>query len=64
MIEIGGAYFTAWLLAMVSGLLGASLLRLCFLALGIDSSLQPRALSYPAIGIAITLLVYLIFFAP
>ena len=64
MLEIGGAYFPAWLLAMVCGLAGASLARIAFAALGLDAVLQPRALVYPAIGLFLTLAVYLLFFAP
>lgn len=64
MLEIGGAYFPAWLLAMVFGLVGASLARIAFAALGLDPVLQPRALVYPALGLCLTLMIYLLFFVP
>ena len=64
MIEIGGAYFPAWLLALLFGFIGASLLRLLLISRGLDTSLQPRALAYPAMGFVLALSFYLLFFAP
>lgn len=64
MIELGGAYFPAWLLAMIFGLIGASLLRLLLMAWGFDAYLQPRPLAYPAMGLLLALGFYLLFFAP
>ena len=62
MIEIGGAYFPAWLLSMTGGLLLALLTRWIFLITGIESGLRPRALAYPCIGLCWVFLIQLVFF--
>ena len=60
--SIGGAYFPAWLVCMVTGLFGALAVRSVFVVLRWDPWIRPRALAYPAMGIFITLLTYLLFF--
>jgi hypothetical protein len=59
---IGGAYFPAWLVCMVAGLVLALAARYLLIVSGIDRWVRPRVLAYPAIAVAFTLLVYLIFF--
>ncbi len=63
MSEIGGAYFPAWLLCMLAGFLGTLAVRILLIWLKLDPWIRPRALAYPCLGIAITLLVHLIFFS-
>lgn len=48
---------------MIAGLVGTFLLRLLLIALRLDAWIRPRAFAYPAIGIFLTLLSYLLFFA-
>jgi len=60
--EIGGAYFPAWLICMVSGLACTLAARFVLIRTGLDPWIRPRAIAYPAMGVLFTLLVYLIFF--
>jgi ABC-type uncharacterized transport system permease subunit len=63
MSEIGGAYFPAWLLCMLAGLILTLLCRFVLIRLRLDPWIRPRALAYPCLGVAITLLVHLLFFS-
>jgi YtcA family len=63
MSEIGGAYFPAWLLCMIAGLITAAAVRVILIRAKLDPWIRPRALAYPCLGIAVTLLVHLIFFS-
>ena len=63
MTEIGGAYFPAWLLCMLAGLILTLLCRAVLIRLRLDLWIRPRALAYPCLGVAIALLVHLIFFS-
>ncbi len=63
MTEIGGAYFPAWLLCMLAGLILTLLCRVVLIRLRLDLWIRPRALAYPCLGVAIALLVHLIFFS-
>jgi len=60
--EVGGAYFPAWLICMVAGLVCTLATRFVLIRLGLDPWIRPRALGYPAIGLLFTLLTYLLFF--
>lgn len=60
--EIGGAYFPAWLLAILIGWLLTGIVRLLLIRAGIDGWVRPRSIGYPALIVFFTLLVYLIFF--
>jgi len=48
---------------MVIGLLGAVLVRVVLIRAGLDLWIRPRGLAYPALAIAITLTVHLLFFS-
>jgi hypothetical protein len=63
MTEIAGAYFPAWLLCMLAGLILTLLCRAVLIRLRLDLWIRPRALAYPCLGVAIALLVHLIFFS-
>ncbi len=63
MSEIGGAYFPAWLLCMLVGLLAALAVRAILIRAKLDPWIRPRALAYPCLGVAVALLVHLIFFS-
>ena len=62
MTEIGGAYFPAWLLCMLAGLILTLLCRAVLIRLRLDLWVHPR-LSQLLLGVAIALLVHLIFFS-
>jgi len=61
-LGVGGAYFPAWLVCMVTGLMGSILVRAFFIRIGLDARLRPRALAYPSMALLLTLLTFLIFF--
>ncbi|WP_018391316.1 YtcA family lipoprotein [Ancylobacter sp. FA202] len=59
-ISLFGAYFPSWLLCALIGILGAVLVRLVFIRVGIDDALPVRLPVYvciaAAIGFAVSLL--------
>lgn len=61
-LEIGGAYFPAWLLSILIGWVLAAIVRIVFIKIGIDGWIRPRSIGYPALTVFFTLLIYLIFF--
>lgn len=61
-LGVGGAYFPAWLVCMVTGLIGAMLVRAFFIRIGLDARLRPRALAYPSVALLLTLVTFLLFF--
>jgi YtcA family len=61
-LEIGGAYFPAWLLSTLIGWLLAAIVRLGLFRAGIDSWIQPRATAYPCLALFFILLTYYLFF--
>jgi hypothetical protein len=61
-IPIAGAYFPAWLLSILIGLLVTSILNFVFFRIGLDPWIKPRAIAYPAMALFFTLITYLIFF--
>jgi len=63
MSEIGGSYFPAWLLCMLAGFLTTLVVRVVLIRAKLDLYIRPRALAYPCLGVAIALLVHLIFFS-
>jgi hypothetical protein len=63
MTEIAGSYFPAWLLCMFTGLIMTLLCRAVLIQLRLDPWIRPRVLAYPCLGVAITLLVHLLFFS-
>ena len=63
MTEIAGSYFPAWLFCMLAGLILTLLCRAVLIRLRLDLWIRPRALAYPCLAVAITLLVHLLFFS-
>jgi hypothetical protein len=61
-INIGGANFPGWLLCAIVGIALAGLLRLLFVAVGIEPYLGPGLLIYPCLVVLIGCLTWLIFF--
>ncbi|QDH14877.1 YtcA family lipoprotein [Oecophyllibacter saccharovorans] len=61
---VAGAYFPSWLLCLFGGVLSALLLRVLFLALGIDRYLTLRLCTYLSLGGIIGLATWYIFFGP
>jgi hypothetical protein len=61
-IPLFGAYFPAWLACVVVGILGAVLLRVVFVLVGIDDRLPLRLLVYVSLAAAIAFATSLTFF--
>jgi len=62
-IEIGGAYFPAWLLSLILGSAAGAVLRTVLVRKGIDSLIEPHALAWPSIVVALSALFWLVFFS-
>lgn len=60
--QVGGAYFPAWLICAVGGVVGAVVLRAVLFGLQMESWLRPRAVVYPSAGVFFALVIYWIFF--
>lgn len=52
-LPLFGAYFPAWLACAVAGILGAVLIRVIFIPIGIDDVLPWRLLVYVCLALAI-----------
>jgi len=61
-IFLSGAYFPAWLLCAVAGILGAVLVRIVLVVFGVDDAIPFRLVTYAAVAIAIGLLVSIVGF--
>lgn len=61
-LALFGAYFPSWLACALAGILGAVLVRLVFIPLGLDDALPVRLPVYVAIAAAIGFLVSLLGF--
>lgn len=62
-LNIAGAYFPAWLLCMIGGLLSFWAIHLIFLRTGIIPFLVPITLVYAALLISLICGIWLIFFS-
>lgn len=61
--SISGAFFPAWLLCMVAGVIAAVLIRAAIARVGLEPHIGPRLLMYLMLYIACTCTTWLIFFA-
>jgi hypothetical protein len=50
-----GAYFPAWMLCALIGVLGAVLARVVFIAIGLDAIARARLLTYGSLGLVLAL---------
>jgi uncharacterized membrane protein len=62
-LNIAGAYFPAWLLSMIGGLLAFWVIHLVFLRTGIIPFLIPITLVYAAVIVSLICGIWLLFFA-
>jgi hypothetical protein len=62
--DVEGAFFPAWMLCMLVGIVLASLLRAAFARVGIEPHLGPLVLVYPALALLLTFATWLVFFSP
>jgi hypothetical protein len=61
-INLVGAYFPSWMLCIFVGIALTLVARRVLSATGIDASIGPRALVYPALALALTLATWIVFF--
>lgn len=59
-----GSYFPAWAVSLVIGIVLASLLRWLFAVTRLEPHLGPLLLVYPALGLLLTCLSWLLLFGP
>lgn len=58
-----GSYFPSWLLCAVIGIIGAILLRIVFIRLGLDDVLPLRLFIYVCVALIVAIATSLLFFA-
>jgi hypothetical protein len=61
-MNVLGAYYPAWLLCIVAGVVAAVLIRLVLLKFGVEHALRPAALAYPALIALVAFAGWLLFF--
>lgn len=61
-INVLGAYFPSWMLCIVAGIVLTLVARWALVATGLDTSIGPRGLVYPALALAFTLATWVAFF--
>ena len=61
-INILGAFFPAWMLCIVTGIVLTLVLRALLVAIGLDEHVGPRGITYPASMVLFTLATWLLFF--
>lgn len=61
--SIAGAFFPGWLLCMVGGIIGAALIRLVILRVGLDPHIGPRVIVYLMLCVACICTLWLVLFA-
>jgi hypothetical protein len=61
-ISLVGAYFPSWMLCILIGVALTLVARRVLAATGLDASIGPRALVYPALALALTLATWIVFF--
>jgi hypothetical protein len=54
-LSLFGAYFPAWMLCGLIGVLGAVLARALFVAIGLDAIIRVRLLTYGSLGVILAL---------
>lgn len=62
-ISILGAFFPAWMLCIIAGIVLTLVLRGLLLAVGLDEHVGPRGVIYPAAVVLLTLVTWMAFFA-
>jgi hypothetical protein len=60
--DIEGAFFPAWMLCLLGGVLGAALLRPLFARSGVEPYLGPLPLIYSCLALLISFVAWLTFF--
>ena len=61
-INILGAFFPAWMLCVVVGIVLTMVLRMVLVATKVDGYIGPRGIIYPALTLLLTLGTWVLFF--
>jgi len=61
-VTVLGAYFPSWMLCIIVGVALMLVAWRLFVLVGLDASIGPRGLVYPALALVFTLLVWVTFF--
>ena len=61
-INVLGAFFPAWMLCIVAGIVLTLIARQVFAAVGLDAWIGPRGVIYPALALAFMLAIWIAFF--
>jgi YtcA family len=61
-INVLGAFFPAWMLCIIAGIVAAVIARHVLTAIGLDPWLGPRAVVYPALALSFMLATWIAFF--
>jgi hypothetical protein len=62
LIQVAGAFFPAWILCIVIGIVAAVALRFVFARARIEPALGPLVVVYPSLATAIALVCWVLFF--
>lgn len=60
--DLEGAFFPAWMLCLLVGVLATVALRLLFARVGLEHHLGPLPLIYPCLALLLTMTTWLLFF--
>ncbi len=61
-LEISGAFFPAWMVSILIGIVVTLAIRQAFISFGIDPYLKPHLLIYSAMSLGFTLLAWLLLY--
>jgi hypothetical protein len=61
-INVLGAFFPAWMLCIIAGIVLTLIARKVFAAAGLDAWIGPRGVVYPALALAFMLAIWIAFF--
>ena len=61
-INVYGSFFPAWVLCLLTGVVGAVLLRFVFAPMGLEEGFAPLILVYPALAFVIACVTWLVLF--
>ena len=61
-ISIDGAFFPAWMVSLITGIIGAALIRQALVRWDIDPHIAPRVVVYPCLALLLTVSFWLLLY--
>ena len=61
-ISIDGAFFPAWMVSLITGIIGAALIRQGLVRWDIDPHIAPRVVVYPCLALLLTVSFWLLLY--